>query len=69
MYSFIEALYSPYVKYFSFGEKTLTQILPTAACDQAVNEIVYLQDCYNPLYYIDLPAVKGAVYIENCEDL
>lgn len=26
-----------------------------------------MQECYDPLFYVDMPATKGAVYIENCE--
>ena len=41
-------------------------LIPTRSCP-VNNEVSYVQYCYSELQYIDLPAVKGALYLEHCE--
>jgi len=65
---FQEVLYSPYFKYFSLGQKTISlNAVPKFDC-AVNNEVSYIQYCYSDLQYIDLPAIRGALYLEQCED-
>ena len=64
---FYEEIWSPHYFFFALEQKLLTKQVYQENCDEP-NDIAYLQNCYNPLFYLDMPALKGAIYIENCMD-
>lgn len=70
MTSFAERSHSPYYKYFAKGQKLISyNAVPTAGCPADIdNEFSYIYLCFTALSYIDLPAVKGALYLEQCQD-
>ena len=70
MTSFAERSHSPYYKYFAKGQKLISyNAVPTAGCPADIdNEFSYIYLCWTALSYIDLPAVKGALYLEQCQD-
>ena len=71
--SFEEATYSPYYKYLALQARNLTLNTMFAGniCfdleHEILNEFSYIECCYRALESIDMPALQGALYIENCE--
>ena len=65
--SFSEALFSPYYKYFA--EQKFIMTLNHGSCDyNYTNEFMFFEKCFSQMNYIDLPPLKGAVYIHHCND-
>ena len=63
---------SPYFKYFSSVSPGYDRMLtfnfePSANCD-VTNFIEYIYMCYSDISIIDLPTVKGTIYVESCQD-
>ena len=65
--SFSEALLSPYYKYFAL-EKMVMTLNKVSCAHNYTNEFMYFEKCYNQMLYIDLPPLKGAIYIHHCND-
>ena len=65
MTTFSEILYSPYYKYFANYTRTLSFNVPKT-CTGVSNEFSYAEYCDSLLNFIDMPALTGAVHIENC---
>ena len=67
--TFSEIEHSPYYKYLAHGARTLTLNLPTFCFVNYTNEFDYIENCVlGAFYYIDMPSILGALYVEHCLD-
>ena len=64
--TFSEALLSPYYKYFAL-EKSVLTLNNNSECNYT-NEFMFFEKCFSQMTYIDIPPLKGAVYIHHCND-